>query len=77
MDDSINDRNNKTTRFNFARDNIINCIICKKPGHVAENFYYLIKAQEAVSKKQKLNFLMQNQQLSNNIVKYVFLLLPV
>ena len=36
-DNSINNRNNKTTRFNVARDNNMNCIICKKPGHVAEN----------------------------------------
>ena len=48
MDDSINNRNNKTTRFNVARDYNINCIICKKPGHVGENCYYLTKAQEAV-----------------------------
>ena len=33
MDDSIN---NKTTRFNVAQDNNINCIICKKPGYVAK-----------------------------------------
>ena len=32
MDDSINNRNYKTTRFNVARDNNINCIICKKTG---------------------------------------------
>ena len=66
MDDSITNKNNKTTRFNVARNNNINCIICKRPGHVAENCYHLTKAQEAVSKKQNLNFLMQNQQLSNN-----------
>ena len=65
VDDSIN-RNNKTTRFNVARDNNINCIICKKPGQVAENCYLLTKAQQAVSQIQNLNFLMQNQQLSNN-----------
>ena len=29
MDDSINNRNNKTTRFNVARDNNLNCIIYK------------------------------------------------
>ena len=29
MNDSINNRNDKTTRFNVARDNNINCIICK------------------------------------------------
>ena len=29
MDDSINNRNNKTTRFNVTRDNNINCIIYK------------------------------------------------
>ena len=46
MDDSINNRNNKTTRFNVARDNNINGIICKKPGHVAENCYHSTKAQE-------------------------------
>ena len=63
---TISNRNNKTTRFNVARDNNINCIICEKPGHVAENFYHFTKAQEAVSRKQNLNFVMQNQQLSNN-----------
>ena len=46
MDNSINNRNNKTTRFNVARDNNMNCITCKKPGHVAENCYHLTKAQE-------------------------------
>ena len=66
MDDSINNRNNKTTRFNIARDNNINCILCKKPDHVAENCYHLINAQEAVSKNENPNFFMQNQQLSNN-----------
>ena len=66
MDDSINNRKNKTTRFNVARDNNINCIVCKKPGHIAENCYHLTKAQEAISKTQILNFLMQNQQHSNN-----------
>ena len=66
MDDSINNRNNKTTRFNVAGDNNINCIICKKPGHVAENCYLLTKAQEAVSRKQNPNFLMHNRQPSNN-----------
>ena len=64
MDDSINNRNNKTTRFDAARDSNINCIIYKKPGLVAENCYHLTKAQEAVSKKQNPNFVMQNQQLS-------------
>ena len=29
MDDSINNRNNRTTRFNVARDNNTNCIIYK------------------------------------------------
>ena len=29
IDDSINNRNNKTTRFNVARDNNLNCIIYK------------------------------------------------
>ena len=51
MYDSINNRNNKTIRFNVARDNNINRIICKKPGHVADNFYNLTKAQEAASEK--------------------------
>ena len=66
MDDSINNRNDKTTWFNAARENNINCIICKKRGHVAENCYYLSKAQEVVSKKKNPHFFMQNQQLSNN-----------
>ena len=52
VDDSINNRNNKTARFNVARHNNINCIMCKKPGHVDENCYHLTKAQETVSKKQ-------------------------
>ena len=64
--DSTNDRNSKTTRFNVAQDNNINCIICKKPGHVAENYYHLTKGQEAVSKKQNSNFVIQNQHLSTN-----------
>ena len=63
---TINNRNNKTTRFNAARDNNINCIICKKPGHVVENCYHLTKAQKAISRKQNPNFFMQNQQPSNN-----------
>ena len=66
MNDSINNRNNKRTRFNVARDNNIHCIICKKPGHFAENCYHLTKAQEAVARKQNPNFVMQNQQPSNN-----------
>ena len=64
MDDSINNRNYKTTWFNVARDKNINCIICKKPAHVAENCYHLSKAQEEVSKKQNPNLVMQNQQLT-------------
>ena len=66
MDDSTNDRNDETTWFNIARDNNINVIICKKPGHVAKNCCHLTKAKEAVSKKQNPDFSMQNQQLSNN-----------
>ena len=55
MDDSINNRNNKTTRFNGARDNNINCIICKKKlGHIVENCYHLSKAEEVVSEKKLL-----------------------
>ena len=56
MDGPINNRNNKTTRFNVARDSNINYIIYRKPRHVAENSYHLTKAQEAVSKKQNPNF---------------------
>ena len=67
MDDPINNKKNKRTRFNVARDNNVNCIICKKPGHVAESCYYLTKAQEAVSKELNPNFVMQNQQPSNNL----------
>ena len=44
----------------------INCIICKKPGHVVANCYHLTKVHEAVTKKKDLNFRMKNQQLSNN-----------
>ena len=63
---TINNRNNKTTRSNVAGDNNINCIICKKPGYLAENCYHLTKAQEAIARKPNPNFVMQNQQLSNN-----------
>ena len=66
MDASTNNRNNKRSRFNVARDNNINCIIFKKPGHVGEICYHSSKAQKVVSKKQNPNFVMQNQQLSNN-----------
>ena len=55
MDNSIN---NKTTQFNVVRDKNINCIMCEKPGHVAENCYHLTKAQETVSEKQNPNFIM-------------------
>ena len=66
IDDSVNNRNDKTTQFNVARDKKINCILCKKLGQVAKNCYHLTKAHEVVSKKQIPNFVMQNQQLSNN-----------
>ena len=51
MDDSINNKNNRTTWINVARDNNKNCIICKKPGHVAENCYHLTIGQEPAKKK--------------------------
>ena len=66
MDDSINNKNNRATPSNVALDDNINCIISKKPDHVAENCYHLTKAQEVVSLKQNINFVKQNQQLSNN-----------
>ena len=66
MDDSINNRNSKTTRFNVAPGNKMNClIICEKPGHVAKNCY-MIKAQRVVSNKQNRNFVIQNLQRNNN-----------
>ena len=64
MDDSINNRNNKSTWFNVGRGKNMNCIICKKPGHVDEYCYHLPKAEEEVSKKESPSFVMQNQQLT-------------
>ena len=66
MVDSIKNRNNITNRFNVARDNKKNCIICEKLGHVDENCNYLNKAQEVAFKKENPDFDMQNQQLSTN-----------
>ena len=57
-------RNNKTSRFNVARDNKINFFICKKPDHAPENFYHLVKAQEAVWNNQKPIIVIENQQHS-------------
>ena len=52
----INNRDNKTSRFNIPGGKKINCLICDKPGHVAKNCYHLTKAQNAVSEKQNPNF---------------------
>ena len=45
-------------RSGVAAARYTNCVICKKPGHVAENCYHLTKTQEAVSRKQNPNFFM-------------------
>ena len=43
-DESTNNKNNKTTRFNVALDNKTICLICKKPGHTTEKCFHLSKA---------------------------------
>ena len=61
MDDSINNRNNKTTRFNVARDNNINCIIYKfiqKYGFKAY-FYDNISIKSNVSQRIR-KFIVKN-----------------
>ena len=47
-EESTNNKNNKTTRFNVALENKIICLICKKPGHTTEKCFHLSNAQEAV-----------------------------
>ena len=64
-DEPTNNKNNKVTRFNVARENKFVCLNCKKSGHATEQFFYLSKAQEAVLNKQQ-NLLYHHQQRYNN-----------
>ena len=43
-DKSTNNKNNKVSRFNVARENKFNCFICKNPGHATEKCFHLSKA---------------------------------
>ena len=47
-EEPINDKNNKTTRVNVAREDKFVCLIRKKPGPATENSFHLSKVQEAV-----------------------------
>ena len=50
-DRQINNKNNKVTLFNVAREDRIVCLNCKKPGHATHKCFHLSKAQEAVFNK--------------------------
>ena len=63
-DESTNNKNNKTTRFNVELDNKTICLICKQPGHTTEKCFYLSKAQEAVlNNKQKIFCILTNKDI--------------
>ena len=53
IEESTNNNNNKTTRFNVALEDRIIRLICKKPSHTTEKCFYLSKAQETVLNKQQ------------------------
>ena len=52
-DEPTNNKNNKVTRFNVAREDKFLCLIFKKPGHATEKYFHLSKVQEAVLNKQQ------------------------
>ena len=39
--EATNNKNNKVTRFNVAREDVTVCLICKKPGHAIEKCFHL------------------------------------
>ena len=47
-EESTNNKNNKTTRFNVVLENKTIYLIFKKPGHTTEKCFHLSKSQEAV-----------------------------
>ena len=66
-DEQTNNKNNKVTRFNVARDDKFVCLICKKPGQSTEKCFHLTKAQETVLNNEQQNFSYPNQQRYNNL----------
>ena len=66
-DELTNNKNNKVTWFNVAREDKFICLISKKPGHATERCFHLSKAQEVVLKNKQQNFSYPNQQRYNNL----------
>ena len=65
-EESTNNKNNKTARFNVALEDKTICLICKKLGHTTEKCFHSSKAQDAVLNNTQQNFLCPNQQRYNN-----------
>ena len=59
-DEPTNNKNNKVTRFNVAREDKFVCLICKMQGHASEKCFHLSKAQDAVLNNKQKNFLHPN-----------------
>ena len=59
-EESTNNKNNRTTRFNVALENKTICLICSKPSLKTEKCFHLSKAQNAVL-NNKQHFLYPNQ----------------
>ena len=66
-DEPTNNKNNKVTRFNVAREDKFICLICKKPGHSTEKCFHLSKAQDAVLNNKQQNCSYPNQQRFNKL----------
>ena len=66
-EEQTNNKNNKVTRFNVAREDEFICLICEKPGHATEKCFHLGKAQEAVLNNKQQHFSYPNQQRYNNL----------
>ena len=60
-------KNNRVTRLNVAREDKFVCLICKELGHTTEKCFHLSKAQEAVLNNKQQNFSYPNQQRYNNL----------
>ena len=66
-EEQTNNKNNKVTRFDLAREDKFVCLICKKPGHTTEKCFHLSKAQDTVLNNKQQNFSYPNQQRYNNL----------
>ena len=51
IEDSTNNKNNKTSLFNVAFEDKIFWLICKEAGHTTAKYFYFSKAEEAVLNK--------------------------